>query len=76
MIFTPEAYFVVQDISDRSRQLTVVAEADSRVELERYQRDKGLSRCETYKEQGESLYRLICERRAQEVRTDALDQYH
>ena len=63
MIFTTEAYYVIQDISDRSRQLTVVVEADRRVDAERYIRDKKLSGCEIYKEQGEELYRVICERR-------------
>ena len=63
MIFTPEAYYVVQDISDHSRQLTVVVEADIRVDAERYMRDKKLSDCEVYKEQGKELYRVICERR-------------
>ena len=63
MIFSPEAYYVIQDISDRSRQLTVVVEADRRVDAERYIRDKKLSDCEIYKEQAEELYRVICERR-------------
>ena len=61
MIFTTEAYYVIQDISDRSRQLTVVVEADRRVDAERYIRDKKLSDCEIYKEQAEELYRVICE---------------
>ena len=63
MIFTTEAYYVIQDISDRSRQLTVVVEADRRVDAERYIRDKKLSGCEIYKEQGKELYRVICESR-------------
>lgn len=73
MIWLGGEYYVIQDISDRSRKLEVVAEADSRLELERYQRDKGYASCEVYKEQGEELYRLICDRRRNAITTDAED---
>ena len=69
-MFPPEAYYVVQDISDRSRQLTVIVETDKRVDAEGYIRDKKLSGiCDVYKEQGEELYRVICERKTFEVTT-------
>jgi hypothetical protein len=63
MIWAPEAYYVIQDISDGKRNLVVVAEADNKVDAERFIRDKELRECEVYKEQGEELYRVICERR-------------
>ena len=72
MIWFGGEYYVIQDTSDRSKRLMVIAEADSRVELERYRRDKGYAKCEIYKEQGQNLYRLICQSR--EVETDAFRQ--
>jgi hypothetical protein len=63
MIFTPDTYFVIQDLNDKNRELIVISEADNRKELENI---KG-NGCEIYKEQGEELYRLICERRTLKI---------
>jgi len=71
MLFLPDSYQLVQDLADKNRNLIVVMEADNRPELEGFQQKNGFEACEIYKEQGEQLYRLICERRVIEVMTGA-----
>ena len=59
MFLTPETYYVIQDVSNAKRNLTIICEASTRVEAEDACRD--WSACEVYKEQGEEIYRAIVE---------------